>query len=214
MKSVLVIGLGRFGTCFAVKMTELGNEVMVMDISEERVSELAPIVTSAEIGDCTKEALIASIGVRNFDLCVVAIGDDFQSSLEVTALLKDYGAPYVLARANREVHAKFLLRNGADEVAYPEHALATHLAALHSTDSIFDFIRLNDEYSIFEVATPHDWAGKSIEKANVRTKHGVNILAVKSGEQLIPNPPPEYIFTGQERLVVMASEKQMHALLH
>lgn len=96
MKSVLVIGLGRFGTCFAKKMMQLGNEVMAMDISEERVNEIAPIVTSAEIGDCTKEALIASIGVRNFDLCVVAIGDDFQSSLEITALLKDYGAPYVL----------------------------------------------------------------------------------------------------------------------
>ncbi|MBS5703732.1 MAG: TrkA family potassium uptake protein [Butyricicoccus pullicaecorum] len=213
MKSVLVIGLGRFGTCFAKKMMQLGNEVMAMDISEERVNEIAPIVTSAEIGDCTKEALIASIGVRNFDLCVVAIGDNFQSSLEITALLKDYGAPYVLARANRDVHAKFLLRNGADEVAYPEQALATHLAALHTNDSIFDFIRLNDEYSIYEIAAPREWVGKTILKANVRTKHGVNILAIKNGESLTPNPQPSYEFTGEEKLVVMATDRQVDALL-
>ncbi len=213
MKSVLVIGLGRFGTCFAKKMMQFGNEVMAMDISEERVNEIAPIVTSAEIGDCTKEALIASIGVRNFDLCVVAIGDDFQSSLEITALLKDYGAPYVLARANRDVHAKFLLRNGADEVAYPEQALATHLAALHTNDSIFDFIRLNDEYSIYEIAAPREWVGKTIVKANVRTRHGVNILAIKNGESLTPNPQPSYEFTGEEKLVVMATDRQIDALL-
>ncbi|MBS7224446.1 MAG: TrkA family potassium uptake protein [Clostridiaceae bacterium] len=213
MKSVLVIGLGRFGTCFIKKMVELGNEVMAIDISEERVNEIAQIVTSAEIGDCTKEALIASLGVRNFDLCVVAIGDNFQNSLEITALLKDYGARYVLARANRDVHAKFLLRNGADEVAYPEQMLACHLAELHSNDSIFDFVRLNEEYSIYEIATPHEWVGKSILALNVRTKHGINILAIKEGEKLIPNPHPDYAFTGEENLVVLASEEQMRKLL-
>lgn len=214
MKSILVIGLGRFGTSFVKTMVELGNEVMAIDVSEERVNEIAPVVTSAEIGDCTKEALIASIGVRNFDLCVVAIGDNFQSSLEITALLKDYGAPYVLARANREVHAKFLLRNGADEVAYPEQELATHLATLHSNDSIFDFIRLNDEYSIYEIAAPREWIGKSILKANVRNRYGINILAIKEGEGLTPNPLPTYEFTGAERLVVMATDRQIHVLLH
>jgi trk system potassium uptake protein TrkA len=213
MKSVLIIGLGRFGTCFAKKMVELGNEVMAIDTSEDRINEIAPVVTSAEIGDCTKEALIASLGVRNFDLCVVAIGDNFQSSLEITALLKDYGAPYVLARANRDIHAKFLLRNGADEVAYPEKELATHLAALHSSSSVFDFIPLNDEYSIYEIAVPQEWIGKSILKINVRNRHGINILAVKTGEDLTPNPPPSYEFGERENLIIMASDRQIQELL-
>ena len=120
MKSILLIGLGRFGATMAMKLYELKHEVMAIDISEERINAILPYVTSAQIGDCTNEQYMASIGVRNFDLCVVAIGDNFQSSLETTALLKDLGAKFVLSRANRDIHAKFLLRNGADQVVYPE----------------------------------------------------------------------------------------------
>ena len=120
MKSVLLIGLGRLGRHMAVKLHELDHEVMAVDKDEQRVNDALPFVTNAQIGDSTDEQFIASLGVRNFDLCVVTIGDDFQSSLETTALLKDLGARFVLARASREVHAKFLLRNGADQILYPE----------------------------------------------------------------------------------------------
>ena len=125
MKSILLIGLGRFGRHMAGKLRELHHEVLAVDKDEERVNDALDLVTHAQIGDSTNPAFIASLGVRNFDMCVVAIGDDFQSSLETTALLKDQGAPYVLARAARDVHAKFLLRNGADDVVYPERQSAS-----------------------------------------------------------------------------------------
>ena len=120
MKSVLLVGLGRFGRHMAQKLQELHHEVLAIDKDEQRVNDALPFVTNAQIGDGTNEQFVRSLGVRNFDLCVVAIGDNFQSSLETTALLKECGAPFVLARAARDIHAKFLLRNGADDVIYPE----------------------------------------------------------------------------------------------
>ena len=120
MKSVLLIGLGRFGRRMAKKLRELNHDVLAIDKSEERVNDALDFVTSAQIADATSESFIRSLGVSNFDLCVVAIGDNFQSSLETTALLKECGAHFVVSRASREVHAKFLLRNGADKVVYPE----------------------------------------------------------------------------------------------
>ena len=132
MKSILLIGLGRFGRHMAEKLHELRHQVLAVDLDENRVNEVLPFVTNAQIGDSTNEAFVSSLGVRNFDLCIVAIGDNFQSSLETAALLKDLGARYVLARANREVHAKFLLRNGADSVVYPEQEMAVRTAVKYS----------------------------------------------------------------------------------
>ena len=142
MKSVLLIGLGRFGRHMAAKLQELHHEVLAVDKNEERVNDALDLVTHAQIGDSTSEAFIASLGVRNFDLCVVAIGDDFQSSLETTALLKEQGARFVLSRAARDVHAKFLLRNGADDVIYPEKQTASWAAVRYSSDHVFDYIKL------------------------------------------------------------------------
>lgn len=142
MKSILLIGLGRFGRHMAMKLQKLHHEVLAIDKNEDRVNECLPYVTSAQIGDSTNEAFIESLGVRNFDLCVVAIGDDFQSSLETTALLKEHGAAFVLSRAARDVHAKFLLRNGADEIIYPERQMASWAAVRYSSDHIFDYVEL------------------------------------------------------------------------
>ncbi len=160
MKSVLLIGLGRFGRHMAQKLQELHHEVLAVDKEEQRVNDALPYVTNAQIGDATNEAFIASLGVRNFDLCVVAIGDDFQSSLEATALLKENGAPFVVSRAARDVHAKFLLRNGADDVIYPERQMANWAAVRYSSGHIFDYVELTPEYSIFETAVPESWVGK------------------------------------------------------
>ena len=171
MKSVLVVGLGRFGRHMAAKLIEEGNEVLAVDINEDRVNDALDLVTNAQIGDTTNEHFIASLGVGNFDLCVVAIGDNFQSSLETTALLKDYGAPFVLSRANRDVHAKFLLRNGADKVVYPEREMAERLAVKFGTDNIFDYIELTPDYSIYEIPVPAPWVGKSIVEKGVRNKY-------------------------------------------
>ena len=160
MKSVLIIGLGRFGHHLCRNMAELGNEVMIVDQREEVLEDLLPIVTSAKIGDCTNEEVLRSLGVANFDLCFVCIGTNFQSSLEITSLVKEMGARCVISKANRDIHAKFLLKNGADEVIYPDRDIAEKLAVRHSANHVFDYIELTDEYSIYEIPPLTEWLGK------------------------------------------------------
>ncbi|MBQ4347823.1 MAG: TrkA family potassium uptake protein [Firmicutes bacterium] len=213
MKTILVIGMGRFGRHMARSFFEQGNEVMVIDDNETRINEVLDYVTSAQIGDSTSEQFISSLGIRNFDLCVVTIGDDFQASLETTALLKDMGAKYVLARASRDVHAKFLLRNGADEVVYAEREMAERLAVKHGSDSIFDYVELTDEYSIYEISLPDDWAGKSIIQKNVRGKYNVSVLAVKRDGEIYPLPSPDHVFEKGENLIVMGHNEDVARLI-
>lgn len=209
MKSILVIGLGRFGRHMAKKFSEQNNDVMAIDINEERINNVLPVVTNALIGDATNEQFMETIGVRDFDLCVVAIGDNFQSSLETTALLKDLGAKFVLARASRDVHAKFLLRNGADDVIYTEKETAERLAVKYGSDNIFNYIELNDEYSIYEIAVPSSWLNKSILKVNVRSKYGISILATKQGNNIFPLPKPEHVFTDSESLMILGKNEDV-----
>lgn len=209
MKSILVIGLGRFGRHMAKKFSEQNNDVMAIDINEERINNVLSVVTNALIGDATNEQFMETIGVRDFDLCVVAIGDNFQSSLETTALLKDLGAKFILARASRDVHAKFLLRNGADDVIYTEKETAERLAVKYGSDNIFNYIELNDEYSIYEIAVPSSWLNKSILKVNVRSKYGISILATKQGNNIFPLPKPEHIFTDSESLMILGKNEDV-----
>jgi len=209
MKSILVIGLGRFGRHVAKKFSEQNNDVMAIDINEERINNVLSVVTNALIGDATNERFMETIGVRDFDLCVVAIGDNFQSSLETTALLKDLGAKFVLARASRDVHAKFLLRNGADDVIYTEKETAERLAVKYGSDNIFNYIELNDEYSIYEIAVPSSWLNKSILKVNVRSKYGISILATKQGNNIYPLPKPEHVFTDSESLMILGKNEDV-----
>ncbi len=209
MKSILIIGLGRFGRHMAEKFSEQNNDVMAIDINEERVNNVLSVVTNALIGDATNERFMETVGVRDFDLCVVAIGDNFQSSLETTALLKDLGAKFVLARASRDVHAKFLLRNGADDVIYTEKETAERLAVKYGSDNIFNYIELNDEYSIYEIAVPAAWLNKSILKVNVRSKYGISILATKQGNNIFPLPKPEHVFTDSESLMILGKNEDI-----
>lgn len=209
MKSILIIGLGRFGRHMAKKFSEQNNDVMAIDINEECINNVLSVVTNALIGDATNEQFMETIGVRDFDLCVVAIGDNFQSSLETTALLKDLGAKFVLARASRDVHAKFLLRNGADDVIYTEKETAERLAVKYGSDNIFNYIELNDEYSIYEIAVPSSWLNKSILKVNVRSKYGISILATKQGNNIYPLPKPEHVFTDSESLMILGKNEDV-----
>ena len=197
----------------AMKLHELKHEVMAIDISEERINAILPYVTSAQIGDCTNEQYMSSIGVRNFDLCIVAIGDNFQSSLETTALLKDLGAKFVLSRANRDIHAKFLLRNGADRVVYPEKEMAIRSAVRYSSDNIFDYIELTPDHSIYEVPVPSSWVEKSIVQINVRSKYHISILAVKIGKELHTLPGADYVFIGNETLVILGANTDIKKFL-
>lgn len=214
MKTILLIGLGRFGRHIAQKLKELHHDVLAVDHNEQRVNDILPYVTNAVIGDSTNEQFISSLGVRNFDVCVVAIGDDFQSSLETTALLKDHGAKFVVARASREVHAKFLLRNGADDVVYPEMQMASWAAVRYSSDHIFDYIQLSNDYSIYECDIPFNWIGKSVMDLQVRQKYHINILAVKSSGVLQPMPGPSYIFKLKDTVLVLGSNKNLQKFLN
>ena len=203
MKSVLIIGIGNFGKHLALKMQELGNDVMIIDQNESVIEELSPIVTDAHIGNCTNEAVLKSLGIKNFDICFVTIGDNFQSSLEITSILKDLGAKYVISKASLDIQAKFLLRNGADEVVYPDKDIAEKLAVRCSVKNVFDYIDLTPEYSIFEIPVLNSWIGNSIEKINVRRKYHISILAIKKVDAIMPMPKADYIFNRGDHMIVL-----------
>ena len=179
MKSVLLIGLGRFGRGVAEKLNELHHQVLAVDKNEGRVNEILPLVTDAQIGDATSENFLRTLGVDNFDVCIVTIGEDFQSSLETTSLLKELGAKKVVSRASSAVHRKFLLRNGADDVVYPEGLLAAWTAIRHTTDHVLDYIALDGEYSIYDLSVPAEWRGKTVGGIDIRKKYNLNLLAVR-----------------------------------
>ena len=180
MKSILLIGLGRFGRSIAEKLNEMHHQVMAVDRDEARVNDVLPLVTEAQIGDATNEAFLRSLGVDNYDVCFVAIGEDFQSSLETTSLLKELGAKKVVSRASRGVHRKFLLRNGADDVVYPEKQLAAWTAVRYTTDLVRDYIALDEEYAIYDLAVPDEWIGKTVGALDIRKKYSLNLLAARS----------------------------------
>ncbi len=213
MKSILIIGMGRFGQHLCKKMVELKNEVMVIDIKEENVEAMMPFVTNAQIGDCTKIEVLKSIGVNNFDICFVCIGTNFQSSLEITSLLKENGAKYVVSKATRDIQAKFLLRNGADEVIYPDRDIAEKVAVRHSANHVFDYIEVNDEYSIFEIPVATEWVGKTIKEVNFRAKYKISILGIKTGENTKLLPMADHEFDDKEHLMVIGRIEDVERLL-
>ena len=204
MKSILLIGLGRFGKHIAVHLNRQGHQVMAVDISEERVEAVLPFVTNAQIGDSTNAAFLESLGIRNFDVCIVAIGNDFQSSLETTSLLKELGAKLVVSRAARDVHEKFLLRNGADEVVYPEKQMAKWTAIRYSADHILDYIELDEDHAMFEIPVPQNWAGRSIGQIDIRKKYSINIIGVKTDGKLELSLSPDMVLPDGATMLSMS----------
>ncbi len=214
MKSVLLIGLGRFGKHVAQQLYDMGHEVMAIDMREERVNDSLPFVTSAQIGDSTNPEFIHSLGVSNFDLCIVAIGNNFQSSLETTSLLKEMGAEKVISRAERGVQEKFLLRNGADEVVYPEKQMAKWTAIRYSSDHILDYIELDNTHAIFEVEVPKSWIGETVGSINIRKKFNINIMAVKSNGKMNMNITPETMLSSSVTLLVLGEYHNIQKCFH
>lgn len=213
MKSILLVGLGRFGRHMAEKFYDQHNEVTAVDLLEARVEEVLPYVKTAKIGDTTKSSFVASLGVRSFDLCVLAIGDNLQSSLETIALLRQNGAKYILARASRDVHAKFLLKNGADDVVYVEKEMAIRTAMKYGSEHVFDYIELTPEYSICEIPVPSNWVGKTIVQAAVRPRCHVSVLAVKDGGEISPLPKPDHEFQPRETLILMGATRDLRRFI-
>lgn len=205
MKSILIIGLGRFGRHMAQKFMENGHEVMAIDQDEDRADDAVGEIPQILIGDATEERFMESLGVRNFDLAVIAIGEHFQTVLEITVLLKDLGCKYVVARAARDVHKKLLLRNGADYVVYAEREIAERLAIKFGADSIFDYLELTPEIGIYEIAVPEKWKGRNMVELSVRSKYHVSVLATKKEGRIFPLPSPKHVFEDDESIMVMGT---------
>ena len=214
MKSILLIGLGRFGRHIAIKLDELHHQVMAVDKEDTRVDAVLPFVTNAQIGDATNEDFLSSLGVGNFDVCIVAIGDNFQNSLEATSLLKELGARMVVSRAARDVHAKFLLRNGADEIVYPERQLADWVAIRYSADHILDYIELDEEHAIFEISIPEEWIGKTIGQLDIRKKYNINIMALKTNDIMNLKISSDTQLSKDSTMFVLGETKHIQKCFH
>ena len=213
MKTVLIIGMGRFGQHLCRKMLKLNNEVMIVDRNEEAMEDLLPLVTNAKIGDCTNEEVLHSLGIGNFDLCFVCIGTNFQSSLEITSLLKEAGAKYVISKATRDIQAKFLLRNGADAVVYPEKDIAERMAVRYSADNVFDYIELDEEYSIYEIPPLREWIGKTIGEVDFRARLNSSIIGTKLNGITSFLPGADHVFRADEHLMVIGKKKDIDKIL-
>lgn len=208
-KSVLLIGLGRYGTHVARELSELNHDVLAVDRNEERINGAMQYVTSAQIGDSTNEEFLRSLGVDNFDVCIVTIGKDFQSSLETTSLLKELGGKLVVSRASADVQEKFLLRNGADEVVYPEKQLAKWTSIRYTAEHILDYVELDAEHSIFEVAIPEKWIGRKVGEIDIRRKYNINILATKVNGKMDLAVTPETVLAENKTMLVFGEDKDL-----
>lgn len=215
MKSILIIGLGKFGHHLASNFLNHEQDVMIIDIDEKKVEDLMPYATSTRIGDCTNPEVLKTLGIGNFDMIFVCIGTNFQNSLEVTSLVKELGGKHVVSRATRDIQAKFLLRNGADEVIYPEKDIAEKCAERYSLDNIFDYIELTDDYGIYEMKPLTEWIAKSIRESNIAATYRVSILGImeanSSEKKMMPSP--DYVIKENDHLIIMAKKTDAERLL-
>lgn len=214
MKSILLIGVNRFGSLIAEQFHKQGHQVLAVDKKEERINCILPFVTDAVIGDSTNEAFLKSLGINNFDVCIVTIGGNFQSSLETTSLLKELGGKLVISRSDHEVQTKFLLRNGADEVINPEKQIAEWAAIRYASDHILDYIRLDEDYAIFEVKIPREWSGKSIGQIDIRKKYGITIMAVKENGKMNLSVTPDIVLDSSKTMLVLGKQKAIQKRFH
>ena len=212
MKSFLVIGLGHFGQHLCKSLSKAECELMIVDKNEELVEEFMGLADSAKIGDCTNIDVLRTFDIPSFDTCFVCMGENFQNSLEITSLLKDCGAKRVIAKADRDIQEKFLLRNGADAVIYPEKNMAERYAVRESSEHIFDYINLGSEYSIFEIDVLDRWVGKTVKDLNFRVKYNLVVLATKKNDEVKPVITGERRFEKDEHLLVLGKEDDVRRL--
>ena len=214
MKNVLIIGLGRFGRHIAMQLNQLGHEIMAVDWKEERVDKVLSFVTNAQIGDSTNAEFLQSLGIGNYDICFVTIGDSFQNSLETTSLLKELGAKLVISRAERDVQEKFLLRNGADKVVYPEKQVAKWASIRYADDHILDYMEVDASHAIFEVAIPDEWIGRSVGELDIRRRYNINILAVKKEREVSVTISVNTVLEADSTLLVLGDYKAIQKFFH
>ena len=211
MKSFLIIGMGHFGHHLCRSLAKTDCEIMIVDRGEDALEDMRPYVVSAKIGDCTNIEVLRTFDIPSFDTCFVCMGENFQNSLEITSLLKDEcGAKRVISKADRDIQEKFLLKNGADEVIYPEKNMAERYAVTESSEHIFNFIDLGSDYSIYEIDVLDRWVGKTVKELNFRVKYNLVVLATKRGEDVNPVISGERRFESGEHLLVLGKEEDVH----
>lgn len=209
MKNILLIGAGHFGRHIAAQLYQLGHQVMAVDTNEERINDVLPFVTNAQIGDSTNAGFLRSLGIGNFDVCIVTVSGNFQNSLETTSLLKELGAKCVISRAERDVQAKFLLRNGADHVVYPEKQVAKWAAIRYTANHVFDYIEIDEQHAIFEVEVPEGWVGKSVGELDIRKKFGINILGIKRSGKTDVSITPDTVLAKDITILALGEYKAL-----
>ncbi len=209
MKNILLIGLGRFGTYIAKELFDMNHEVMAVDASEECVNSALPFVTNALIGDSTNRNFLETLGVKDYDTCIVAIGDGFQGSLETVSFLKELGARHIIARASSDQQEKLLLQIGADEVIYPEKKLAFWVAVRCSSVNVLDYQELDDEYAVVEVTPPGEWAGKSLLALDLRRRYDFNVLGIRTNGKLNCTVDPNVVFRRDQSVLLLGSKKMI-----
>lgn len=213
-KSILIVGMSRFAQYLCESLLEYNNQIMIVDKNEERIEIMAPLVTSAIVADFTKEESVKNVGVGDFDLCFVCMGDDFQNNLEVTCLLKEMGAKYVISLSRSEKHTKFLLRNGADEVIHPDKDMSQRYAVTYSNDNLFEYIELEEDYSIYEIAPLKEWVGKTLVQANIRAKYNVSVICIKGADNKMNIAPGiAYKIKATDHLMVIAHSNDINKII-
>lgn len=214
MDSFLIAGAGRFGSSLALELSSLGHDVLVVDKNEERIAAIADHVTHAVIGDAKDENVVRSLGVRNFDVAVVALASNIEDSVLITLMLKEQGVKKVVAKAKSMLHMKVLERIGADVTVFPERDMGKRLAQRLSATNIIDFIELSDEHSIVETEAPREWFGKSLGELNIRGQYGLNIIAArdKYAVNLIVSPTAEYVIKDGDVLIVIGENTDIEKL--
>lgn len=212
MRQFAVIGLGRFGQSVAITLARMGYEVLAIDTDEERVKEVMEHVTHAVQIDALDENALKSLGIRNFDVVIVAIGQDMQASILVTVMLKEMGVREVIAKARTELHGRVLAKVGADKVVFPERDMGIRVARALVTKNILDQIELSPDYSILELVAPEEFVGKTLEESAIRVKHGVTVLAIRRGSDVIISPGAKQVIEPGDILVTVGRNDRLKRL--
>ncbi|PAQ14488.1 potassium channel family protein [Bacillus sp. FJAT-42315] len=208
-KEFVVIGLGRFGGSICRALAEQGMEVMAIDVDEDRVNEFASIASHAVVADTTDESVLKSLGIRNFDHVIVAIGDDIQSSILTTLILKEIGVQRITAKAQNDYHEKVLRKIGADQVVHPERDMGKRIANNMISNNVLDYLELSDEHSIVEIVANELLAGNSIIDLDIRARYGINIVAIKRGREVIVSPHPAEPIQKDDLLIVIGADSDI-----
>ncbi len=208
-KEFVVIGLGRFGGSICRELSEQGMEVMAIDLDEDRVNEFAAIASHAVVADTTDESVLKSLGIRNFDHVIVAIGDDIQSSILTTLMLKEAGVKKVTAKAQNDYHEKVLLKIGADQVVHPERDMGRRIAHNIVSNNVLDYLELSDEHSIMEIIANESLAGNTLIDLDIRARYGINIVAIKRGKDIFVSPQADEPIQLNDVLIIIGADKDI-----